>query len=87
VHAASVNMWSVRARAKVSVRLADVETGQELWGTFPPAEGTAYMHWSDAVASFWRYPVAALGVLVALIVLLLIVRAIRRAVAHATRPL
>jgi hypothetical protein len=78
----NVNLWSIRGRAKVSLNLADVETGQILWSS-GPVEGEAYMHWSDALTSFWRYPMFLTGVLVLLVILLVIWRIIRRA----TRPL
>jgi len=77
-----INMWGLRAETKLTVTLADVETGQELWSS-GPVTGAAYIHWSDALVQFWRYPLVLLGVIVALAVVIAIVRAIR----HAMRPL
>ena len=82
----NVNMWSIRAHTKISVHLADVETGQILWSS-KPTEGEAYMHWSDALMNFWRYPLVIVGGLVALIIVLMIFRGIKRAISHAARPL
>lgn len=71
------NLGDARGRVKISVHLADVETGQMLWSS-GPVESEAYMHWSDATTTFWRYPVMGLGALVALVVVLIIVAKIKR---------
>lgn len=81
-----VNLWSVRGHAKMSVQLADVETGQVLWSS-GPVEGEAFIHWSDAVTRFWRYPLVLIGAVVGLLIVLVVLRGIGRAVRHATRPL
>jgi len=77
-----VNMWGLRAETKLTATLADVETGQELWSS-GPVTGEAYIHWSDALVQFWRYPLVLLGVIVALVILIALLRAIK----HALRPL
>ncbi len=51
----SVNLWSIRGHVKLSLALADVETGRELWRS-GPLEGEAFIHWSDALMQFWRFP-------------------------------
>lgn len=79
-------MWSIRGYASVSIHLADVETGQILWSS-ETVSAEAYIHWSEALTRFWRYPLVGLGYLVGVIVVLLIVRKIIRGVKHATRPL
>lgn len=81
-----MNMWSVRGQMKLSLFLADVETGKVLWSS-GPVTGESFVHWSDALAQFWRFPVLLIGGLVVLIVLLLILRAIIRGIKHASRPL
>lgn len=78
VWAESVNMWSIRAHSKLSLVLADVETGQELWRS-GPLEGEAYMHWSDAVTRFWQYPLLLLFAIVLLFVVLVVAAKLRRA--------
>ena len=81
-----VNLWSIRGHIKLSVNLADVETGQILWSS-GPVEAEAYIHWSDALTKFWRYPLLIIGAVVGLIIVLLILRKITRAISHAMRPL
>lgn len=81
-----LNMWSTRGHAKISVHLAEVETGELVWSS-GPVEGEAFLHWSDAVTRFWQYPVVMIGGLVALIIVLLVLRGIARGFRHATRPL
>ena len=78
----SVNMWSIRAHVKMSVHLAVVETGRIAWSS-GPVEGEAFMHWSDAITQFWRFPLLLLGAIVLLLVLLVILRMVK----HAMRPL
>ena len=73
-----VNLWSIRGHVKVSLVLADVETGQELWRSGPLA-GEAFMHWSDALLQFWHYPLLLLIVLLVLIILLIGVRKLKKA--------
>jgi len=73
-----VNMWGLHARVKVSVNVSEVETGRHLCG-IGPVEGEAYIHWSDALTHFWRYPLMAVIVLAALVVVALVVRAIKKA--------
>ena len=80
------NMWSLRGRVKMSVHLAEVETGQILWSS-GPVEAEAYIHWSDALTRFWRYPVLLAGAIVGLIIVLVILRKIVKAIKHASRPL
>ncbi len=80
------NMWSLRGRVKMSVHLAEVETGQILWSSGPVA-AEAYIHWSDAITRFWQYPVLLAGAFVVLIIVLVILRKILRAITHASRPL
>jgi TolB-like protein len=82
----SVNMWSIRGRVKVSVHLAAVETGQIVWSS-GPVEGDAYMHWSEAVSQFWRYPLVIVAALVAFLIAMAILRGIVRIIKHAMRPL
>ena len=81
-----LNLWSIRGYVKMTVRMADVETGQILWSS-GPVVGEAYIHWSDAIMEFWRYPLLLIGALLALIIILLILRGLTRAVRHAARPL
>ncbi len=73
-----VNLWSILGRVKMSVHLAEVETGQIVWSS-GPVEGFAYMHWSDAAVHFWRYPLLLLAVLLMLMILALVVRRLRKA--------
>jgi hypothetical protein len=73
----AVNLWSIRGHAKLSLILANVETGQELWRS-GPLEGEAFMHWSDAVTRFWRYPLFLMAFLVMLLVLVIAVLRLRR---------
>jgi len=80
------NMWSMRGRVKMSVYLAEVETGRILWSS-GPIETEAYIHWSDAVTRFWQYPLLLIGAVVGLVVVLVILRKIVKAIAHANRPL
>jgi len=80
------NMWGTRGQAKISVRLAEVETGRILWSS-DAVVGEAYIHWSDAVTRFWRYPLVTVAVVIGLIVLLVILRAGFKLIRHASRPL
>ena len=73
-----VNLWSIRGHAKVSLVLADVETGQELWRSGPLA-GEAFIHWSGALMQFWRYPLLLLVALFVLIVLAIVIRKHKKA--------
>jgi hypothetical protein len=73
----AVNLWSIRGHAKLSLVLADVETGQELWRS-GPLEGEAFMHWSDAFTRFWRYPLFLIGLLVIVAVLAFVAAKFRR---------
>lgn len=82
----SVNLWSIRGHVKVTVHLADVETGQILWSS-EAVEGESFIHWSDAIMQFWRYPLLLIGAVVLLVVVLVIVRKTLKAIRHATRPL
>ena len=75
----SVNLWSIRGHVKVSLVLADVETGQELWRSDPPLEGEAFIHWSDAVTQFWRFPLLLLALIVVLFVMFIFVRKFKKA--------
>ena len=81
----SVNMWSIRARAKVSVQLASVETGQVLWSS-QVIESESFIHWSDAVTKFWKYPSLLIAGLAAMLILLVVLRKIAKAIAEANRP-
>jgi hypothetical protein len=81
-----VNMWSIRGHTKLSVSLAEVETGQILWSS-GPVDGEAYMHWSDALTQFWRYPMMLLVVAISLGVCLLLIRWVMHLVVRASRPL
>ena len=74
----SINLWSSRGHTKVSLVLADVETGQELWRSGPLA-GEAFIHWSDALMQFWRYPLLVLVALIVLSVIGLGLRQLRKA--------
>lgn len=74
----SINLWSIRGHTKVSLVLADVETGQELWRSGPLA-GEAFIHWSDALMQFWRFPLLLLIAFVVLVVILLGLRTLRKA--------
>jgi len=74
----SVNLWSIRAHVKVTLKLADVETGQTQWHC-GPLEGEAFMHWSDALVQFWRFPLLLLGALVILVILILFFAKLKRA--------
>jgi hypothetical protein len=74
----SINLWSIRGHTKVSLVLADVETGQELWRSGPLA-GEAFIHWSDALMQFWRFPLLVLVAFVVLGIILLGLRKLRKA--------
>jgi len=74
----SINLWSIRGHTKVSLVLADVETGQELWRSGPLA-GEAFIHWSDALMQFWRFPLLVLGVVIVLAIILVGLRKLRQA--------
>jgi len=80
------NMWSLRGQTKLTVYLAAVETGQVLW-TSGPVQGEAYIHWSDALTQFWRYPLVIIGGLIALVIVWIVLRGIGRAIRRASRPL
>jgi hypothetical protein len=74
----SVNLWSVRGSAKVSLMLADVETGNTLWRS-GPLEGEAFIHWSDALVNFWRYPALLVITILLAIIVVLGLRSLRKA--------
>lgn len=78
----STNMWGTRGRVKLTVYLGEVETGRILWSS-GPVESDAYIHWSDAVTQFWRYP-ALLMVVIGVVFLFLVFAFILR---RSFRPL
>ena len=82
----NANLWGSLGQVKVSVNLAEVETGEILWSS-GNVEGEGYIHWATAVTRFWRYPVLTFAVVAGLLIAILIVRFILKAIAHATRPL
>ena len=73
----SVNLWSIRAHVKVTLKLADVETGQTQWHCGPLA-GEAFIHWGDALMQFWRYPLLLIGALVILLILIVCFARLKR---------
>ncbi len=83
---ASPNLWGTFGHVKISVSLAEVETGEILWSS-GPVEGEGYIHWASAATRFWRYPVMTVAVIIGLLVVLLVFRFILKGIAHATRPL
>ncbi len=73
-----VNMWSIRGHSKLTLNVANVETGQIVWSS-GPVEGDAYIHWSDALTQFWRFPVVILIIFGVLMLFGLMLKALRRA--------
>ncbi len=80
------NLWGTMGQVKISVNLAEVETGEILWSS-GNVEGEGYIHWASAVTRFWRYPVMTVAVVVSLLIVILVIRFLLKAIAHATRPL
>ena len=74
----AINLWSVRAHVKTSLILAEVETGREIWRS-GPLEGEAFMHWSDALMQFWRYPVLLIIVLAVLFMAMVCLHKVKKA--------
>ena len=57
------SLWGFRGSARLSLHIADVETGQIVWSS-GPVEGEAFSHWSDVIVRFWNYPLLWVVVLV-----------------------
>lgn len=57
------SLWAFRASARLSVHVADVETGRIVWSS-GPVEGESFAHWSDVAVRFWEYPAVWVVVLV-----------------------
>ena len=61
------SLWGFRSSARLSLHIADVETGQIVWSS-GPVEGEAFAHWSDVIVRFWNYPLLWVVVLVVVVV-------------------
>ena len=72
-----INLWSIRGSVTLSVRMGATETFQ-IW-PFGPVRGEAFLHWSDALMQFWRYPLLLIGALVVLLVLILFLAKLKKA--------
>jgi len=81
----SSSVWSTRALCRLSLHLANVETGEIVWSS-GEVRGEAYPAWPDLIKRFWRYPLFVLVGLLALIILLVIIVRVRRAFRRAMRP-
>jgi len=79
------NLWDTRSEVKITLHLADVETGQVVWSS-GPIMGEAFVRWSDALTRFWRYPLILIGVIAALFILFVLLIFIRKMTRHALRP-
>lgn len=77
VREVSRSLWGFRGSARLSLHIADVETGQIVWSS-GPVEGEAFAHWSDMIVRFWNYPLLWVIVLV-LVVVGVVVMLLRRA--------
>ncbi|MHC5055632.1 MAG: hypothetical protein ACYTKD_13060 [Planctomycetota bacterium] len=61
------SLWGFRGSARLSLFIADVETGEIVWSS-GPVEGEAFAHWSDLIVRFWNYPLVWVIVLVVVVV-------------------
>ena len=82
VRETTVSMWSLRAGVRLTLNLADVETGQILWSS-GPVEGEAWEHWATATSRSWQYPALSLGFILVLCVVVFAAKMIKKGV----RPL
>ncbi len=76
VREVSRSLWGFRGSARLSLHIADVETGQIVWSR--AVEGESFSHWSDVIVRFWDYPLLWVIVLV-LVVVGVVVMLMRRA--------
>lgn len=76
-----LDMRDTRGRARLSVHLAKVETGQVVWSS-GPVEGT-YVSDAAVATQYWRFLVVPACVVAGVITLVIVVRMIKRA----ARPL
>jgi len=74
-----------RAHTRIGVRLAVVETGQEIWAA--TVEGEDRITVPDFLERYRLHILTGVGVVIGVIILLVILRRIRKAIAHSTRPL
>lgn len=72
-----VNLWSIRGTVTASINLGGTKT-LELWPS-GPVTGEAYIHWSDALMQFWRYPLVLFGMLVILLILVIFLARLKKA--------
>jgi hypothetical protein len=70
------------SKARISVHLADVETGQVLWGS-GPVDAEMQLGWRQMAYRYWHIPAAVIAALIVLLVL----RAMFRMIKRANRPL
>lgn len=69
------NVGGMRGMARLSVHIADVETGRVVWSS-GPVEGAGYMHWSEMVTAVImdRFVWVVVVVVLAMAVLLMVVK-------------
>lgn len=69
------NVQGMRGYVKLSLHIADVETGRIVWSS-GPVEGEGYAHWTDVVGRVWgnTYFWIGLGVIVVVIAALVILK-------------
>ncbi len=75
VREVSRSLWGFRGSARLSLHIADVETGQIVWSS-GTVEGESFSHWSDVIVRFWDYPL--LWVIVLVVVIIGVVVMVRR---------
>jgi hypothetical protein len=72
-----INLWSIRGSVTLAVQIGDTETLQ-IWPC-GPVRGEAFIHWSDALMQFWRYPLLLIGALVILLILVIFLARLKKA--------
>jgi hypothetical protein len=72
-----INLWSIRGAVTLSLQIGGTETLQ-IWPC-GPVQGEAFIHWSDALMQFWRYPLLLLGALVIVLILILFFAKLKKA--------
>ena len=74
----TTNLWGTRGHVKAIVNMGVVETGENIW-TSGMQDAEALIHWSDAVARFWQFPMLVLALFFLLMILLIFLAKLRRA--------
>jgi hypothetical protein len=83
VRESDINPWKFQAVARMTLHMADVETGQIVWSS-KPVTASAWLEWPDILQTSVHHPVVL--VVVGLIVLLIIWTAFKNLFRAATRP-